>query len=305
MSTTINQSSCQAIPLTRSKIPGGFCMTPHHFSMNRDFTDREIRVWLILQAYAKGGDVCFPSIETLAESCGCCAKIMRRTLASMEKKGLVVRTEREGKTTLYSAASADNIPTPGTKLPGSKSSRGGTMFQGSKGKKSPGVPLEQNDPRIILREDKNSSLPDSSSKNLPEKSVAPPVVGDDRPTLRVVEKPVKPAKPKKDPAPSKILIDFWHDEYLSRRGEKPRIVGGRDGALFNSLLKTYPLDEIKRRLVAYLDDPLEWMTLPNWTLPAFVNRIGAYTPDAQPRQPRPARQERITKLPPNWMEIKE
>jgi len=86
----------------------------------------------------------------------------------------------------------------------------------------------------------------------------------------------KSPKKESDPAISR-LITYFHDEHLRIIGEKPHIVGGRDGAAIKRMLGTFPEEELRARIFRYLQDPLEWMDRPQHTITGFEKRVNAYS----------------------------
>ena len=75
----------------------------------------------------------------------------------------------------------------------------------------------------------------------------------------------------------KVLIDFFHDTHVKIQGEKPHIFKG-DGQAIQRLLTTYrEVEELKRRIIAYLNDPHEWMGTPVWSIARFEKEAGKYS----------------------------
>lgn len=55
------------------------------------------------------------------------------------------------------------------------------------------------------------------------------------------------------------LIKHYHDGYLARFGEKPNILGRKDGALLKGLASTHGVEAVRRRIDAMLDSKDEFI----------------------------------------------
>lgn len=85
------------------------------------------------------------------------------------------------------------------------------------------------------------------------------------------------AKSKNTDPRIKELIDFFFDKHQEIKGFKYVVTGGKDGKSIQRILSTLPdVDEIKVRMVRYLNDKLSWMDRPQWTISGFASRINAY-----------------------------
>lgn len=83
----------------------------------------------------------------------------------------------------------------------------------------------------------------------------------------------------------KILLDFFFEKYWEIRGEKFHVLGGRDTAAIKRLLSTYPdVDELQRRIVLYLQDPLTFAKKPIWSITGFEKLVQKYSLGYEPEQ---------------------
>lgn len=76
----------------------------------------------------------------------------------------------------------------------------------------------------------------------------------------------------------KILIDYFHDRHIQTKGDKPHIVGGRDATAIKRMLKTCSdVEQFKKRIDRFLEDPLVWMTDgKQWTIPILEKCFQKY-----------------------------
>lgn len=98
-----------------------------------DLTDGEIRTYAALAAHADTKGRCFPSIATICSLAGKKHhRTVERNLSALEKKGLIRKEHRTGRSTVYTlidiakateariakcGTRADQTPTPGTSVP--------------------------------------------------------------------------------------------------------------------------------------------------------------------------------------------
>ena len=67
-------------------------------------------------------------------------------------------------------------------------------------------------------------------------------------------------KLKKEKNPQiKVLIDYFFDKHLEKKGKKVAIDGGKDGKTIDELLKTFTCDEIKAKIDAFMVLEDKWM----------------------------------------------
>lgn len=84
----------------------------------------------------------------------------------------------------------------------------------------------------------------------------------------------------------KIFIDYYHDRFLSRFGEKPFINGGKDGLIVKRLLSTYGLEKLKGLLDAFFDsrDPYI-MRAGGYTIGMFATQINKLIQQQKAKEP--------------------
>jgi hypothetical protein len=269
-------------------LPGDFVKVPVAV-LNSKLTHPELRLWLLIEAHRfSGKESCYPSNDRLADLMG----LKRRRIIAMKsalvKKGFLAVKDRPGKSALLTPLvngqpvqemtpvqhnapvqksahleiSEPAQPTVTTDIsskpidpcsllhPCTKEHGGGAE------KCTPGV--QKNAPESDVLKQSTESVQSSSPKAKPGKTT-------NRNTKKETDPRIKKA------------IDYFHDEHLRIHDEKPHIIGGRDSKAIERLLKTVPdIEELKRRILPYLNDSLSWMDHPQWTITGFEKRINAY-----------------------------
>jgi len=91
-----------------------------------------------------------------------------------------------------------------------------------------------------------------------------------------VEKPKNPTRGQQ----AKELLDYFHDRHHEIRREKYHVIGKRDMPALKRILNTLPdIEEIKRRIDVYLNDPQRWAGEGySWTITGFEKKFSAYAP---------------------------
>jgi len=105
-----------------------------------------------------------------------------------------------------------------------------------------------------------------------------PLVADKKLKGKAKSKPKPKSKPpakKKTNPDIKIAIDFYHDQFLEIRGEKPHITGG-DAKTIQAILKSRSLEELKNLIRAYLEDKDSFISEKGWPLMLLPSRINKY-----------------------------
>ena len=77
----------------------------------------------------------------------------------------------------------------------------------------------------------------------------------------------------------KVLIDYYHDSFLKKFGEKPVISGAKDGNLLKKLLADYPEDKIKSWLDAFFSSKDTFITGSSYSLGVFYSQINKFLAD--------------------------
>ncbi len=67
----------------------------------------------------------------------------------------------------------------------------------------------------------------------------------------------------------RALMDFYHDGFVARFGDKPDIKGSKDGATISRLLKTYGFETVRERLQRYLDSDDPFIRQAGYTIGVF------------------------------------
>lgn len=71
----------------------------------------------------------------------------------------------------------------------------------------------------------------------------------------------------------KIFIDFWHTKYLAKHGIKYVFHGAKEGQLVKTMLKSIPLDEVKKRADAFFESKDKFIEEAGHTIGVFSSQI--------------------------------
>lgn len=66
------------------------------------------------------------------------------------------------------------------------------------------------------------------------------------------------------------LLRHYHDLFVARHDVKPKISGGKDGALLKQLVSTWGEDEVRRLLTLYVQGNDPWAQRTGWTIAGFA-----------------------------------
>lgn len=71
----------------------------------------------------------------------------------------------------------------------------------------------------------------------------------------------------------KIFIDYYHDKFLKKFGEKPVIEDGKDGKIIKRLLNSYGLEKLKTLLDTFFESDDPFIINSGYTIGAFRSQI--------------------------------
>ena len=71
----------------------------------------------------------------------------------------------------------------------------------------------------------------------------------------------------------KTLIDFYHDSFVKKFGEKPVIDGKKDGAIIKGLLGTYSEEKLKGLIGAFFESTDQFIVNSGYTIGVFKTQI--------------------------------
>ena len=81
-----------------------FAAVPHKLARDSSLSDKALRVWLVLQCYADwDDDTCYPSMDTLSDDMGCSRSTVKRAVADLVERGLLLveSGQQAGKPNVY------------------------------------------------------------------------------------------------------------------------------------------------------------------------------------------------------------
>ena len=88
-------------------------------------------------------------------------------------------------------------------------------------------------------------------------------------------KKTKTSTDEKNPS-VKVLIDYYHDGFVKKFGEKPVISGAKDGNMFKKLLESYPEEKIKAWIDAFFVSQDPFILQSGYTLGVFYSQINKF-----------------------------
>ena len=91
-------------------------------------------------------------------------------------------------------------------------------------------------------------------------------------------KKTKTSTDEKNPS-VKVLIDYYHDSFVKKFGDKPVINGAKDGNLLKKLLADYQEDKIKSWLDAFFSSKDAFITGSSYSLGVFYSQINKFLAD--------------------------
>ncbi len=71
----------------------------------------------------------------------------------------------------------------------------------------------------------------------------------------------------------KIIIDYYHEKFVGRFGEKPVINGKKDGAIIKGLLGTYGADKLKGLVDRFFESTDQFIVGSGYTIGVFASQI--------------------------------
>jgi hypothetical protein len=71
----------------------------------------------------------------------------------------------------------------------------------------------------------------------------------------------------------KRLIDYYHDRFVDKFGEKPVIDGGKDGAIIKKLLGTYSEEKIRELIDAFFESDDPFITRSGYTIGCLKTQV--------------------------------
>lgn len=75
------------------------------------------------------------------------------------------------------------------------------------------------------------------------------------------------------PAPTKVVIDYYHDRFVAKFNRKPNINGGKDGQVAKKLTTKYGLDEVLNLLDQFFDSEDPFIQQSGYTMGAFYSQV--------------------------------
>lgn len=226
-------------------------------------SDGALIMLMIVKAFGIGANPCTASYGTLSEISGKDRKTVIRHIKELKKRDLIKIKHRTS-----ASGDSDTNEIRLTKkgrfwflcAVGSEPTRGRDKNDPTVGSKMTGGGRVKNDPQIRVNR---------------EEDICTTVQSEDT-----------TAKTSRNTDPRiKILIDFFHDKHLEIHGEKPHILGNRDAPAIKRILNTIPdVDELKARMDRYLNDQLDWMDRPLWSITGFEKQVNAYGNDKSQQQ---------------------
>ncbi len=78
--------------------------------------------------------------------------------------------------------------------------------------------------------------------------------------------------PKNRGAPVKVAIDYYHDKFVDKFGEKPIIAGKKDGNLMKQLVSTYGIDKVRELLDKFFEVDDEFINQSGYTVGVFFSQ---------------------------------
>lgn len=255
------------------RLPGSWVKIP--VSAIQELTPSEYALWSVLQALCIAHDHCWPTVHTIGNYLGLGYTQTWSLLQSLQAKGWLT-TEKQGRQVNYSPV------TPSRSIQKTEEIHPESIQKSEEISPDPFRKLKS-----TSSENRRSTLQKTEDRSIKKEVQEKEVV----PSSTVDTSKQNPTKKKQKSADSsdpriKVVLDHFHDEHLRIHGEKPHIIGGRDGKAIQRILTTIPdVEEIKRRITAYLLDPLSWMDRPQWSITGFEKRINAYHPDNRSANP--------------------
>jgi hypothetical protein len=206
-----------------------------------------------IMSYAGSGDRAWPSRERQKKELGIHPESIAKYRKEMEQAGLIKVDQERGKTGHFkrNVYTVLFVPAPPQSEPCRKFSDAVKIRRGyRKGQLKPCSVLT-----VSVKTDtinNNRSLINNRSRS----------------------KDLKMNRNSKAPNPSiKRLIDYYYNQFFEHFKEYPVIEGGRDGAIFGSLLKQLTEETIQILLDRYLGSNDSWIKQNGYNLPTFKIRI--------------------------------
>ncbi len=75
----------------RSRMNGHFTLVYNSFLIDENFTGYEKLVLIMLKKYKMTHDTCWPSQKTLALKCGWSVSTIKKAIAGLERKGMIIK----------------------------------------------------------------------------------------------------------------------------------------------------------------------------------------------------------------------
>ena len=82
-----------------------------------------------------------------------------------------------------------------------------------------------------------------------------------------------PLAKKKTPSPVKVAIDYYHDKFKSRFGEKPIISGKKDGNLIKQVVSKYGIKKTKELLDKFFEVDDKFIQQSGYTIGVFYTQV--------------------------------
>jgi len=128
----------------------------------------------------------------------------------------------------------------------------------------------------------NESIPNSNNRNNEVNSDGNSEGNSEVSIPHNINKPnkIKQNKHNKDsasepaaPSPVKIAIDYYHQKFRAKFGEKPVIDGGKDGALMKKLVETFGETRLKELIDVFFEIDDEFIRNSGYTIGVFKSQI--------------------------------
>jgi len=274
---------CQPAKRHGTWFTGAFTRDPNALIRNGTIPAIERLAWFILNSYCQNGsNTCFVGFPTLARDLGVAQRHAQRVITRMERRGLVIVTDRPGKWdgNQYELVMLE----PPTCTSGVRRRNPRHVRQG----------LEPSTPDILIHQPLTflTPTPDilgTENEPIPAISQANP---NPKTTLKRLYKTTssshalqrdrddgsaKTDHPKSGTTTPGVreLMEYFCSAYQQTIGAKYSVSGGRDGKIFKSLLNDHSLDTLRAAIDQFLADDDEWLRGKR-DVPVFRSRVNRY-----------------------------
>lgn len=82
----------------------------------------------------------------------------------------------------------------------------------------------------------------------------------------------------------KEVIDYYHDSFIKKFGEKPIISGGKDAAIMKKIITSYGTPKTKELLDRFFESKDEFVINSGYTIGVFATQINKLITQAKPRK---------------------